>query len=71
MYFPNLRDEWFNDHVICSPQVIFNSISDLILPSLQVLHSSGAHLTGDKDAWEKGQFSIESIERYCTTLCQY
>ena len=30
MYFPTIDDDYLKDHVICSPQVVFSSISELI-----------------------------------------
>ena len=30
MYYPDIPDEWFKNHIICSPQVVFDSISQLI-----------------------------------------
>ena len=66
MYFPNLEDDWFKNNVICSPQVVFDSISKLILPFLLELHSSSPALQRHKKEWfEKGVFSIRSIEMYC------
>ena len=68
MYYPDLPDEWFKNHIICSPQVVFDSISQLILASLRTLHSEG-FVTEKKRAEliKMGQFSIESIEMYCTS----
>ena len=42
MYYPEIEDEdgWFKMHIICSPQVIFDSISQVIVRSLQMLHSN-------------------------------
>ena len=41
MYYPDIPDEWFKNHIICSPQVVFDSISELIVASLRTLHSEG------------------------------
>ena len=68
MYYANIQDEdgWFKNHVICSPQVIFDSISQLIVASMCTLHSGG-HVTVHerKELISKGQFSIETIEMHC------
>ena len=70
MYYTNIDDEdgWFNNHIISSPQVIFNSISQLIVASLSVLHSKGP-VTKDERAKliKMGQFSLEAIEKYALT----
>ena len=67
MYFPKLSDEWFKNHIICSPQVIFDSISQLILASLRTLHSDGPLRECDRQDWiKKGQFSADCIEKYCS-----
>ena len=72
MHYINVADDddgWFKNHVICSPQVIFDSISQLILPSLRVLHSGGPALECDREELiKKGQFSIESINKYCSSV---
>ncbi len=55
---------WFKDNVICSPQVIFNSISTLIIEPLLKLHRSEECFAGKHhDNWEKGQFLLETIEK--------
>ena len=72
MHYISIADDddgWFKNHVICSPQVIFDSISQLILPSLRVLHSGGPALECDREELiKKGQFSIESINKYCSSV---
>ena len=69
MYYTNIaddEDDWFKSHVICSPQVIFDSISQLILASLCALHSKGYVIEKEREELiKKGQFSIKSIEKYC------
>ena len=69
LYYTNIandKDSWFKNHVICSPQVIFNSISQLIISSLCKLHSGGPVTKYEREELiSKGQFSIESIEMHC------
>ena len=68
MYFDNItkdEDGWFKNHVICSPQVVFDSISQLIVSSMCTLHSESHVIDHDRDELiKRGQFSIESIEKY-------
>ena len=56
---------WFKKNVICSPQVIFNSISTLITKPLLKLHRYEECCAGKHyDNWiEKGQFSLETIQQ--------
>ena len=55
--------------MICSPQVIFDSISQLMLASLRTLHSEGPATEFEREELiKKGQFSLESIEKYCTSV---
>ena len=72
MYYTNIandENDWFRKHVICTPQVIFDSISQLIIVSLRTLHSEDHVIECDKaELIKKGQFSLESIEKYC--LCE-
>ena len=66
MYYPDIPDEWFKDHIICSPQVVFDSISQLIVTSLRTLHSEGFVIEQNRaELIRLGQFSIDSIEKYC------
>ena len=69
MHYTNIADDednWFKNHVICSPQVIFDSTSQLIVASLCTIHLEGYVIDKDKEELiKKGQFSIESIEKYC------
>ena len=70
MYYPDVPDEWFKNHVICSPQVVFDSISQLILASMRTFHTNGELFEHERiEMIKMGQFSIESIEKYCTQ-CQ-
>ena len=63
------EDNWFKDRVICTPQVIFDSVSQLIVASLRTLHSEGHVIEKEREELlKKGQFSIESVEKYC--LCE-
>ena len=72
MHYTHIVDDegdWFKDHVICSPQVIFDSISQLIVASLRVLHSEDYVIEHDKtELIKKGQFSLESIEKYSNQI---
>ena len=72
IYHPEIEDEddWFKKHIICSPQVIFNSMSSLIVETLLELHRPGGSSRGlgfkpaEKKNWtEKGQFSLETVNR--------
>ena len=69
MYYTNILDDedgWFKNHVICSPQVIFDSISQLIVCSMSTLHAEGTFTKHEREELiNKGQFSIESIETLC------
>ena len=65
IYYPDLPDQWFKHHVICSPQVVFNSVDKLIL---RVLCPPGGDcclpFLHDRINWtEKGQFSIDSLSK--------
>ncbi len=53
-------------HVICLPQVIFDSISQLIIVSMRDVHGGG-HVTEYErtELIGKGQFSLEAIEQHC------
>ncbi|XP_064401100.1 uncharacterized protein LOC135347138 isoform X2 [Halichondria panicea] len=66
----NDKKNWLKNRVICSPQVVFNSISQLILPSLRVLHSGSTFTFTEyerKELIRMGQYSAEAIEMYCKT----
>ena len=65
---PNDDDpRWLlKDHVICLPQVIFNSISQLIIVSMQSVHDGGCDTECERAEFiKRGQFSQEAIERHC------
>ena len=69
MHYTNIaddEDDWFKNHVICSPQVIFDSTSQLIITSLCTLHTEGFVIEKEREELlKKGQFSLESIIKYC------
>ena len=53
---------WFKNNVICSPQIVFDSISGLIVKALRELHSASI-VEGEKTNWSrKGQFSENTID---------
>ena len=60
LYYPDLPDEWFNNHIICSPQVILDSIYKLIT-SLITSHSNSEKRV---KVAKNGQFTIKSLEEY-------
>ena len=67
MYYPGIGDKWFDNNVICSVQVVFDSISRFILTSLRTLHSKPGVIQEEKMDWiKKGQFSLKTIEKYCS-----
>ena len=61
---------WFKNNVICSPQVVFDSISVLIVRSLLELHSFSTDtcfVDREQTNWtKKGQFSLDTIRRCYT-----
>ena len=69
IYHPDINDEdgWFEKNIICCPQVVFDSISSLIVECLLELHSNGhsSRFTEDeRENWRnKGQFSLEVVKR--------
>ena len=70
IYHPEIEDDWFKKNIICSPQVVFDSISSLIVENLLELHSpkSGSRRSrfkpSEKKNWtEKGQFSLDTVKR--------
>ncbi len=67
MYYPNVPGKYFKGHVICTPQVVFDSISHFIVTSLCILHGDGGPVIESErvELIRKGQFSIKSIEKYC------
>ena len=75
IYQPEIedKDDWFKKYIICSPQVVFDSISSLIVEVLLDLHCPESRsrdlgfTRAEKKNWtEKGQFSLEMVER-CQT----
>ena len=75
IYQPEIedKDDWFKKYIICSPQVVFDSISSLIVEVLLDLHCPesrprdlGFTLAEKKNWTEKGQFSLEMVKR-CQT----
>ncbi|XP_064402010.1 uncharacterized protein LOC135347838 isoform X2 [Halichondria panicea] len=71
LYYTEVPDDddprWLlKGHVICLPQVIFDSISQLIIVSMQVVHDGGLDTEFVRaELIRKGQFSLEAIERHC------
>ena len=72
IYRPEMaqEDKWFEESIICKPQIVFDSISSLIVESLlafdnQKGNSSGVGFTpAEKKNWlEKGQFSLDTVKR--------
>ena len=75
MHFTDIvddEDSWFKNHIICTPQVIFDSISKLIVTFLFTIHSAQSHVkeAHRDELIEKGQFSIDTIEKYCCKLLE-
>ena len=66
MHYTNVPDDWLKNHVFCTPEVIFTSISQLIIAALRILHSEG-HVTEfeREELIKMGQFSLEAIIKYC------
>ena len=68
MYYTNIaedKDDWFKNHVICSPQVVFDCISQLIVSTLSALHSGGTVTDYEREELiKKGQFSLEFIVKH-------
>ena len=53
---------WFKNNVICSPQIVFDSISGLIVKALRELPSASI-VDSEKTNWSrKGQFSENTID---------
>ncbi len=69
IYHPEIKDKdgWFGKFIICNPQVVFNSLSDLVVKPLLELHSGEGNIQfkeTEKRNWTlKGQFSLETITR--------
>ena len=73
IYHPEINDEdgWFQKYIICSPQVVFDSISSLVVERLLELHCPEKNsqdlgfTAAEKKSWiEKGQFSLETVKRF-------
>ncbi len=71
LYYTNVPNDddprWLlKCHVICLPQVIFDSISQLIVVSMHNVHGGGYDTECERaELIRKGQFSLEAIERHC------
>ena len=69
IYRPEIEDDWFKKNIICSPQVIFDSISSLVVESLLKLHPPirpklyRFKSIEVKNWTEKGQFSLSTVKR--------
>ena len=72
IYHPEIDDEdgWFKKYIICSPQVVFDSISTLIVETLLEFHCpkttsrrSKLKPAETKNWIVKGQFSLEMVKR--------
>ena len=72
IYQPEIEDEdgWFKKNIICSPQVVFDSISSLIVEPLLEIHCPEERFrergftAAEKRNWTaKGQFSLDTIKR--------
>ena len=72
IYHPEIGDEdgWFKKYIICSPQVVFDSISTLIVETLLEFHCpkttsrrSKLKPAETKNWIVKGQFSLEMVKR--------
>ena len=69
IYHPEIKDKdgWFGNFVICNPQVVFNSLSVLVVNPLLELHSEDSRIQfndAERRNWIlKGQFSLKTITR--------
>ncbi|XP_064407175.1 uncharacterized protein LOC135351907 isoform X2 [Halichondria panicea] len=69
IYHPEIKDKdgWFGNFVICNPQVVFKSLSVLVVNPLLELHSEDSRIQFNDDErrnWIlKGQFSLKTITR--------
>ncbi len=74
LYYPDIEDKesYFKHRVICSPNVVFNSISLLFVESLLSLHSGDKRsrfTAAEIKKWQElGQFSIATIKLCCSKL---
>ena len=69
IYHPEIKDKdgWFGNFVICNPQVVFNSLSVLVVNPLLELHSEEGNIQfndNERKNWIlKGQFLLKTITR--------
>ena len=69
IYHPEIKDKdgWFGNFVICNPQVVFNSLSVLVVKPLLELHSEEGNIQfndNERKNWIlKGQFLLKTITR--------
>ena len=72
IYHPEIddKDGWFRMYIICSPQVVFDSISSLIVETLLEFHCPERRsrelgfTAAEKKNWiVKGQFSLDMVKR--------
>ena len=69
IYHPEIKDKdgWFGNFVICNPQVVFKSLSVLVVNPLLELHSEDSRIQfndAERRNWIlKGQFSLKTITR--------
>ena len=72
IYHPEIDDEecWFKKYIICSPQVVFDSISSLIVETLLEFHCPKRRTpelgftAAEKENWiVKGQFTLAMVKR--------
>ena len=63
MYYddiPDDEDDWFKNHIISSPQVVFDSINQLIISPLQQIETQSEHKITTFS--EMRQFSVKSLK---------
>ena len=69
IYHPEIKDKdgWFGNFVICNPQVVFNSLSVLVVNPLLELHSEEGNIQfndNERKNWIlMGQFLLKTITR--------
>ena len=70
IYHPEIKDKdgWFGNFVICNPQVVFNSLSVLVVEPLLELRSEKRRIQyteAEIRNWTlKGQFSLKTITKF-------
>ena len=66
-YRPDIKDGYFEEFVICNPQVVFNSLSALVVKPLLELHSKESIILFTeyvRENWTlRGQFSLKTITK--------